>query len=114
MGSLFEELEAREAAARVRVEELEAELASVSARLKQAREDLERLRITHETVMAVLAEMTSEAPVVPPATDQSPASDAVGSAFAGVSRQVIGVLTVPTDLFGLASERLRKGSGRSR
>ncbi|MFG2960803.1 hypothetical protein ACGF5O_44665 [Streptomyces sp. NPDC048291] len=33
MGSLFEELGAREAAARVRVEELEAELAALSGRL---------------------------------------------------------------------------------
>ncbi|MEU2857631.1 hypothetical protein ABZ672_04265 [Streptomyces mirabilis] len=45
MGSLFEELEAREAAARVRVEEFEAELAAVSAKLELAREGLERLRI---------------------------------------------------------------------
>lgn len=37
MGSLFEELEASEAAARVRVEELEAELAALSGTLKLAR-----------------------------------------------------------------------------
>lgn len=41
MGSLFEELEAREAAARVRVEELEAEVAELSGRLELAREGLE-------------------------------------------------------------------------
>jgi uncharacterized coiled-coil protein SlyX len=58
MGSLFEELEAREAAARVRVEELEAELAELSGRLDLARESLERLRIARETVAEVLAEMT--------------------------------------------------------
>lgn len=37
MGSLFEELEAREAAARTRVEVLEAELAEVQGRLSAAR-----------------------------------------------------------------------------
>jgi hypothetical protein len=60
MGSLFEELEAREAAARVRVEELEAEPAELSGRLDLARESLERLRIARETVAEVLAEMTPE------------------------------------------------------
>ncbi|MFI6495527.1 hypothetical protein [Streptomyces sp. NPDC050564] len=60
MGSLFEELEAREAAARVRVEELEAELAELSGRLDLARESLERLRIAREMVAEVLAEMTPE------------------------------------------------------
>ncbi|MFC9635806.1 hypothetical protein ACFTY8_43035 [Streptomyces mirabilis] len=58
MGLLFEELEAREAAARVRVEELEAELVSVSGKLELAREGLERLRITRETVAEVQAAMT--------------------------------------------------------
>ena len=38
MGSLFEELEAREVAARTRVEELEAELAELSGKLELARE----------------------------------------------------------------------------
>lgn len=45
MGSLFEELDAREAAARVRFEELEAELAELSGKLELTREGLERLRI---------------------------------------------------------------------
>ncbi|WP_330324589.1 hypothetical protein [Streptomyces pseudovenezuelae] len=58
MGSLFEELEAREVAARVRVEELEAEVAEPAGKLELARESLERLRIARETVAHVLAEMT--------------------------------------------------------
>ncbi len=41
MGSLFEELEAREGAARARVEALEVELAEVSGRLGAARAGLE-------------------------------------------------------------------------
>jgi hypothetical protein len=60
MGSLFEELEAREVAARVRVEELEAEVAELAGKLELARESLERLRIARETVSDVLAEMTPE------------------------------------------------------
>ncbi|MGW1963553.1 hypothetical protein ACWCPD_25315 [Streptomyces sp. NPDC001935] len=99
-------MEAREAAARVRVEELEAELAVVSTRLEKSRENLERLRITRETVTEVLAEMTPEAPTVPSGTDQSPAGDALGSAYAGVSRQVIGALTVPKWQPGMKSEVL--------
>lgn len=45
MGSLFEELEAREAAARVRVGELEAEVAELSGRLRLAKESLGRLQL---------------------------------------------------------------------
>ncbi|MFB7335668.1 hypothetical protein ACFC00_29120 [Streptomyces adustus] len=62
MGSLFEELEAREAAARTRVEVLEAEFAEMSGRLSAAREGLERLRIARETVAEVLTEMTPQKP----------------------------------------------------
>ncbi|MGW1503365.1 hypothetical protein ACWCQW_33275 [Streptomyces mirabilis] len=64
MGSPFEELEAREAAARVRVEELEAELAEQSGKLELAWEALKRLRIARETVAEVLAEMTPEGSAV--------------------------------------------------
>jgi uncharacterized coiled-coil protein SlyX len=48
MGSLFEELEAREAAARARLEELEAALAELSGKLELARDELEHLRITRQ------------------------------------------------------------------
>ncbi|MFJ8827610.1 hypothetical protein ACIREE_38395 [Streptomyces sp. NPDC102467] len=61
MGSLFEELEAREAVARVRVDELEEQLAEVTGRLEEAREDLGRLRIARETVSEVMAEMSANA-----------------------------------------------------
>ncbi|WP_329581913.1 hypothetical protein OG500_19210 [Kitasatospora sp. NBC_01250] len=95
MGSLFEELEAREAAARVQVEELEAELAEVSARLSAACAGLDRLRIARETVAEVLAEMTSPVPAVAVEVRQSPVAERVVSAYAGVERQVVGVLAVP-------------------
>lgn len=95
MGSLFEELEAREAAARVRVEELEAELAELSGQLDLAREGLERLRIARETVAEVLAEMTPEKAAVDVDVDLPTVGEPVASAYAGVERRVIGVLTVP-------------------
>ncbi|MFD9565813.1 hypothetical protein [Streptomyces sp. NPDC059994] len=93
MGSLFEELEAREAAARVRVEELEEELALVTMQLGQAREGLERLRVTRETVAEVLAEMTvaSEAET----EVETPDGGQVSSPYAGAERRVVGVLAVP-------------------
>ncbi|GAA3082607.1 hypothetical protein GCM10020000_80800 [Streptomyces olivoverticillatus] len=53
-------MEAREAAARVRFEALEAELAELPGRLEEARSGLERLRIMRETVADVLAQMTPE------------------------------------------------------
>jgi chromosome segregation ATPase len=58
MVSLIEELEARETAARVRVEELEAEIAELTARLVGEREVWSRLRVTRETVAQVLAELS--------------------------------------------------------
>jgi hypothetical protein len=58
MVSLIEELETREAAARVRVAELEAKIAELTSRLAGEREVWSRLRVTRETVAA-------EAPVEP-------------------------------------------------
>jgi len=106
MGSLFEELEAREAAARVRVEEFEAELAVVSAKLALALEGLERLRIARETVAEVLAEMTPQMPAVTVDAGGPPAGERVASAYAGAERQVIGVLTVPNWHPGMGSDVL--------
>ncbi|MYT28308.1 hypothetical protein GTY73_05565, partial [Streptomyces sp. SID8354] len=65
MGSLFEELEARESAARESGGELEAELADLTERLEGARERLERLRIARETVAEVMAEMSAGASKAP-------------------------------------------------
>ncbi|MDX5568307.1 hypothetical protein PYK79_40300 [Streptomyces sp. ID05-04B] len=58
MVSLPEELQAREAAARRRVEELQTEAAELAVRLEKARADLSRLEITRETVAQVLAELS--------------------------------------------------------
>lgn len=94
MGSLFEELEAREAAARVRVEELEAELAVLNGRLDEARGILGRLRIARETVAEVLAEMTPEDVSAAGAAVDTAGGDQ-SSAYAGAERRVVGVLAVP-------------------
>ncbi|MFD5696529.1 hypothetical protein [Streptomyces lasiicapitis] len=59
MVSLPEELQAREAAARQRVEELQAEAEELAIQLEKAREDLSRLEITRETVAQVLAELSA-------------------------------------------------------
>lgn len=72
---------------------LETELAELMGRLEEARTDLERLRITRETVAGVLAEME---PPAPAAEAVAPAGDpAVVTAYAGAERRVVGVLTVP-------------------
>ncbi|MFF3920438.1 hypothetical protein ACFYZB_44980 [Streptomyces sp. NPDC001852] len=87
MGSLFEELEAREATARDRVEELEAELAGLSGKLELARESLQRLRIARETVAEVLAEMMPEKLAAAVDSGRPRAGDSVASAYAGAERQ---------------------------
>jgi hypothetical protein len=61
MVSLPEELQAREAAARQRVEELQVEAAELAVRLAKAREDLSRWEITRETVTQVLAKSDMKA-----------------------------------------------------
>ncbi|MEU6347560.1 hypothetical protein ABZ883_42365 [Streptomyces sp. NPDC046977] len=106
MGSLFEELEAREGAARVRVEELEAELAELSGQLDLARAGLERLRITRETVAEVLADMTPEKAAVGVEADRPTAGEPAASAYAGAERRVIGVLTVPNWQPGMGADVL--------
>ncbi|MFD7490342.1 hypothetical protein [Streptomyces mirabilis] len=106
MGSLFEELEAREVAARVRVEELQAEVAVLAGKLDLAQEGLERLRIARETVADVLAEMTPEKSAAAVDAGQPAAGERLASAYAGAERQVIGVLTVPNWQPRMASEVL--------
>lgn len=85
MGSLFDELAAQETTARVRVDELEEQLAEVMGRLEEARENLARLRIARETVSEVMAEMSANASapvdVVPEAV--GPDETEESSAYAG-------------------------------
>ncbi|MGW6202271.1 hypothetical protein ACWF9B_01260 [Streptomyces sp. NPDC055089] len=99
MGSLFEELEAREAAARERVDGLEGKLAELTARLEAARSDLERWRITRGAVAEVLDGMEPPGPVAAESAlgpePVVPAENRVVSAYAGAERRVVGVLLVP-------------------
>jgi hypothetical protein len=80
MVSLPDVLQAREAAARQRVEELQAEAAELAVRLEKVREDLSRLEITRETVTQVLASR-------PPAT-VSPSNSTITESGTGPYRLV--------------------------
>ncbi|WP_189971193.1 hypothetical protein [Streptomyces violascens] len=108
MGSLFEELEAREAAARGRVEELEVELADLTGQLEVAREGLERLRIARETVAVVMAEMSADAAAAPEEEPEAEpgGGEEVSSPYARAERQVVGVLSVPRWRPGMGADVL--------
>ena len=54
MGSLIEELQRREAAARREADELRGEIARLTERLARAEDRLSRLEITRETVAEIL------------------------------------------------------------
>ncbi|MET9879165.1 hypothetical protein ABZZ36_31745 [Actinacidiphila glaucinigra] len=85
------------------VAELEAAISELSGKLALARDGLERLRITRETVAEVLAEIT---PATAVEAGTSPEGESVASAYAGAKRQVIGVLTVPNWQPGMTSDVL--------
>lgn len=63
MGSLIDELQRREAAARAEADELRGRIAELAERLAQAEERLSRLVIARETVDEVLSEAGAEAPL---------------------------------------------------
>jgi hypothetical protein len=92
MGSLIEELQRREAAARREADELRGEIAQLNERLAQAEERLSRLEITRETVAEILGGVGA---------DQPAAGEAVVAAgpAPGRSRRAdgspIGVVMVP-------------------
>jgi uncharacterized coiled-coil protein SlyX len=95
MGSLFDELERREAAARAEAEELRGQIAELTERLARAEERLSRLVITRETVEEVLGSAAEVPPV-------SPAGQPAGTAAAGSGQSpVTGVVTVPAWQAGL-------------
>jgi hypothetical protein len=99
MGSLIGELEERRAAVRARVEELESEIAVLTARLEAERSRLERLTVTRETLEELAAEGVAaegvavgvDAPVV-----QEPVNEG----------QVVGVQTVVAWREGMSSADL--------
>lgn len=85
MGSLIDELQRREAAARAEVEELRGRIAELTGQLARAEEGLARLVITRQTVDEVLSEAGADAA---PAAEQ-------GGAAPPRRSPVIGVVTVP-------------------
>jgi len=95
MGSLIDELQRREAAARAEAEELRGQIAQLAERLAGVEERLSRLVITRETVEEVLNGSGAEAA---PATTVIP--DDAGSSRAG-HLSVVGVLAVPPWRAGL-------------
>ncbi|MEU5579297.1 hypothetical protein ABZ791_02480 [Streptomyces huasconensis] len=97
MGSLIGELEAREAAARARVEALEAELARLTAHLGDEREAWPRLRIARETVTEVITDLGGSGAAAPVAGGAEPGNPV----HPGV--RVVGVITVPHWRQGLSA-----------
>ena len=98
MGSLIDELQRREAAAREEAEELRGRIAQLTERLAGVEERLSRLVITRETVDEVLSEA---------GPDASPAAmpeEMVPSRFGHLSP--IGVLAVPPWRPGLEASAL--------
>ena len=97
MGSLMDELQRREAAARAEAEELRGRIAELAERLAQAEERLSRLVITRETVEEVLDSAATEIAPVSLAAEQLE-----GMALARPGRSpVIGVVAVPPWRAGL-------------
>jgi hypothetical protein len=105
MGSLIEELQRREAAARQEADELRGEIARLNERLARAQERLSRLEITRETVAEVLGGVGTDQPAgqeVEPAAAAE--AESAGSLVTG--GPPIGVVTVPPWRPGLAQSVL--------
>lgn len=78
MVSLIEQMEAREAAAGVRVEALESQIAELAERLEAERETWSRLRVTRETLAEVVAERSVPDTAGEPGPEEPAGSDARG------------------------------------
>ena len=102
MGSLIEELQRREAAARQEVDELRGEIARLNERLARAEEALSRLEITRETVAEILGGAGAERPAAGQVADAAAVAGPApaGSRVAGGSP--VGGMTVPPWRPGLA------------
>ncbi|MGW0828332.1 hypothetical protein [Streptomyces sp. NPDC002845] len=87
MGSLFGELDAREVAARARIEELRQQIAELTESLEREESVLSRLEITRETVTEIPGEAGTQEPVQP--TEPPAGTSRVGEG------SPVGVLTVP-------------------
>jgi hypothetical protein len=105
MGSLIEELQRREAAARQEADELRGEIARLNDRLARAEERLSRLEITRETVAEILGGVGVGQPAVGQEVGPAAATEAA-SAGSLVSGSPIGVMTVPPWRPGVAQSVL--------
>jgi len=90
MGSLIDELQRRETAARAVAEELRGRIAELTEQLAQAEERVSRLVITRQTVDEVLSEAGGDAPPAGPGVTVPPRRS-----------PAIGVVTVPPWRAGL-------------
>jgi hypothetical protein len=100
VGSLIEELQRREAAARQEVDELRGEIARLNERLARAEEALSRLEITRETVAEILGGAGAGRPAAGQVEEAAAGPVPAGSRLAGGSP--VGVMTVPPWRPGLA------------
>ena len=98
MGSLIDELQRREEAARAEAEELRGQIAELAERLAGVEERLSRLVIARETVDEVLSEAGAQASSAPMPERAAP------SRFGHLSP--VGVLAVPPWRAGLAASAL--------
>ena len=103
MGSLIEELQRREAAARQEVDELRGEIARLNERLARAEEKLSRLEITRETVAEILG---AERPVAGGGAEAAAAAGPAPAGSRGADGSPVGVVTVPPWRPGLAESVL--------
>jgi hypothetical protein len=106
MGSLIEELQRREAAARQEVNELRGEIARLNERLARAEETLSRLEITRETVTEILGWAGADQPAAGQVMDAVAAADPALAGSRLVSGSPVGVMTVPPWRPGLAQSVL--------
>ena len=97
MGSLIDELQRREAAARAEAEQLRGQIARLAERLAGVEEQLSRLVIAREVVDEVLDGAAAEVPPVSPAAGQPEVPAWPGAGHS----PVIGVLAVPPWRAGL-------------
>ena len=104
MGSLIEELQRREAAARQEVDELRGEIARLSERLARAEERLARLEVTRETVEEVLGCPAAGQPAA--GQEAGPAAEAAFAGLVVTGGSPIGAVTVPPWRPGLAQSVL--------
>ncbi|MFE5372511.1 hypothetical protein [Streptomyces mirabilis] len=103
---MIEELEARESAARGRVEELEARIADLASQLEGEREVWSRLRIARETVAEVIADTSGREAAEPVAGNSGPETLTPQREPVEPEVLVVGAIMVPHWREGLSADVL--------